>query len=162
MKNKGKLFEEMVTDLTLNFLDADEGFLADSDKYPLPGRLAVLAEGFARQMDLKEVNERLEDEGYETLYARSLYEAGLIYAFSHQMKYESWKELYRRYMEKYDRIADPKRQIFAGGENNAETAGGICTEKFFWRGPGNRDAYAFYGERDYRQPFRRRFFPFYG
>ena len=66
MKNKGKLFEEMVTDLTLNFLDADEGFLADSDKYPLPGRLAVLAEGFARQMDLKEVNERLEDEGYET------------------------------------------------------------------------------------------------
>ena len=34
------------------------------------------------------------------LYARSLYEAGLIYAFSHQMKYESWKELYRRYMEK--------------------------------------------------------------
>ena len=116
MKNKGKLFEEMVTDLTLNFLDADEGFLADSDKYPLPGRLAVLAEGFARQMDLKEVNERLEDEGYETLYARSLYEAGLIYAFSHQMNYESWKELYRRYMEKYDRIADPKRQIFAGGK----------------------------------------------
>lgn len=106
----------MVTDLTLNFLNAEEGFLPDSDEYSLPGRLSVLAEGFARKMDLKEVNERLEDEGYETLYARSLYEAGLIYAFSHHLDYESWKELYRKYMEKYDGVADPKKQIFPGGK----------------------------------------------
>ena len=116
MKNKSHLFEEMVTDLTLNFLNAEEGFLPDSDEYSLPGRLSVLAEGFARKMDLKEVNERLEDEGYETLYARSLYEAGLIYAFSHHLDYESWKELYRKYMEKYERAADPKKQVFPGGK----------------------------------------------
>lgn len=116
MKKKGNLFEEMVTDLTLNFLNAEEGFLPESDEYSLPGRLSVLAEGFARHMDLEEVNERLEDEGYETLYARSLYEAGLIYAFSHHFDYDQWKELYRNYMEKYEKIVDPKKQIFPGGK----------------------------------------------
>lgn len=116
MRKRNNLFEEMVTNLTMNFLNTEEGFLPDSGGCPLPGRLAVLAEGFAGQMDLKEVNERLEDEGYETLYARSLYEAGLIFAFSHHISYESWKELYRRYMEKYSGIVDPKKQVFPGGK----------------------------------------------
>lgn len=115
MKKKD-LFEEMVTELTLNFLDADEGFLPDTDEYPLPGRLAVLAEGFARHMDLEEVNERLRDENYETLYARSVYEAGLIYAFSHRLDYESWKKLYKAYMEKYGDIIDTGKNPFPGGK----------------------------------------------
>lgn len=116
MKNKGKLFEQMVTDLTLNFLNAGEGFLPDEEEYPLPGRLAVLAEGFAAHMELKEVNERLQDEGFETLYARSLYEAGLIYAFSHHMNYEKWKELYKSYMERYEGIVNTGKKIFPGGK----------------------------------------------
>lgn len=116
MRKKENLFEEMVTDLTLNFLNAEDGFLPDSDEYPLPGRLSVLAEGFAGKMDLKKVNERLEDEGYETLYARSFCEAGLIYAFSHHLNYEQWKELYRNYMEKYTGVIDPKKQVFPGGK----------------------------------------------
>ncbi len=62
MKKKKDLFEEMVTDLTLNFMDAGDEFLTDSEEYPLPGRLAALAEGFARQMSLLEVNERLKDK----------------------------------------------------------------------------------------------------
>ena len=68
MRKKDDLFEEMVTNLTLNFMDED--FDIENEDIPLPGRLAVLAEGFARNLTLEEVNERLEDEGYETLYAR--------------------------------------------------------------------------------------------
>ena len=91
MKDKSYLFEAAVTELTMNVLDSGEGFLAGEGEYPLPGRLAVLAEGFAQEMDLEQVNERLKEEGFESLYARSLYEAGLIYAFSHGLSYEEWK-----------------------------------------------------------------------
>ena len=71
-KDKSYLFEAAVTELTMNVLDSGEGFLAGEGEYPLPGRLAVLAEGFAQNMDLGEVNERLKEEGFESLYARSL------------------------------------------------------------------------------------------
>ena len=80
---KADLFETMITELTMNFTDSDESLLEGTKEYPLPGRLKILAEGFAAGYDLDEVNETLRDEGYETLYARSLYEAGLIYAVSH-------------------------------------------------------------------------------
>ena len=114
MKKKDDLFEEMVTNLTLNFMDED--FDIENEDIPLPGRLAVLAEGFARNLTLEEVNERLEDEGYETLYARSFYEAGLIYAFSHQLGYNRWMELYQKYMEKYTEQAKSKKQSFPKGK----------------------------------------------
>ena len=97
---KADLFETMITELTMNFTDSDESLLEGTKEYPLPGRLKILAEGFAAGYDLDEVNETLRDEGYETLYARSLYEAGLIYAFSHKTGYESWRALYQSYMEK--------------------------------------------------------------
>ena len=70
MKDKSYLFEAAVTELTMNVLDSGEGFLAGEGEYPLPGRLAVLAEGFAQEMDLEQVNERLKEEGFESLYAR--------------------------------------------------------------------------------------------
>lgn len=116
MKDKSYLFEAAVTELTMNVLDSGEGFLAGEGEYPLPGRLAVLAEGFAQKMDLEQVNERLKEEGFESLYARSLYEAGLIYAFSHGLSYEEWKKLYHDYMERYRGKIDPSKQIFPGGK----------------------------------------------
>ena len=116
MKDKSYLFEAAVTELTMNVLDSGEGFLAGEGEYPLPGRLAVLAEGFAQEMDLEQVNERLKEEGFESLYARSLYEAGLIYAFSHGLSYEEWKKLYHDYMERYRGKIDPSKQIFPGGK----------------------------------------------
>ena len=116
MKNKKNLFEEMVNQLTINFMNAEEGLLTEETSCPLPERLAVLAEGFAGGMDLEQVNARLQEKGCETLYARSLYEAGLIYAFSHGLTYEAWKELYRSYMEKYTGIVEPEKQIFPGGK----------------------------------------------
>ena len=61
MKNKKNLFEELVTNLTINFMNADEGLLSEETAYPLPGRLAVLAEGFAGGMNLEQVNVRLQE-----------------------------------------------------------------------------------------------------
>lgn len=116
MRKKDNLFEEMVAALTVNILDTEDGLGGAEEIYPLPGRLAILAEGFARKMDLAEVNQYLKEEGYESLYARSLYEAGLIYAFSHRLDYEKWKELYSKYMSQYMNAANLAKQIFSGGK----------------------------------------------
>lgn len=125
---KADLFETMITELTMNFTNSDESLLEGTKEYPLPGRLKILAEGFAAGYDLDEVNETLRDEGYETLYARSLYEAGLIYAFSHKTGYENWRALYQSYMEKYGETAKPGKGIFSGGKITLKELGRYVQE----------------------------------
>lgn len=110
------LFEIMVSNLTMNFMETTDEIMVDTKEYKLPGRLTVLAEGFARNWDLDVVNEKLKEKGYEALYARSLYEAGMIYAFSHHLSYEEWKELYQDYIEKDKKIADQQNKWFSGGK----------------------------------------------
>ena len=59
MKDKSYLFEAAVTELTMNVLDSGEGFLAGEGEYPLPGRLAVLAEGTSRPNVFVEVKKHV-------------------------------------------------------------------------------------------------------
>lgn len=113
---RADLFETMVSNLTINFLNSADDLQEDTKGHKLPGRLTVLAEGFARKWNLEEVNEKLKEEGYEALYARSFYEAGLIYAFSHKLNYGEWKELYRDYMDEYDSIWEQEKSWFPGGK----------------------------------------------
>ncbi len=60
----------------------------------IPQRFLIIAYGFVRGLSLKELNAKLLEKGCATLYARSLYEASLIYAFQNGASYERWKELY--------------------------------------------------------------------
>ena len=64
----------------------------------LPKRVQILAKGFAEGWDLVRVNEKLLEEECETLYARSFFEAGLIFAYDHGMSYPEWEELFARCM----------------------------------------------------------------
>lgn len=57
----------------------------------LPKRVQILAKGFAEGWDLVRVNEKLLEEECETLYARSFFEAGLIFAYDHGMSYPEWR-----------------------------------------------------------------------
>ena len=68
----------------------------------LPKRVQILAKGFAEGWDLVRVNEKLLEEECETLYARSFFEAGLIFAYDHGMSYPEWEELFARCMAIYD------------------------------------------------------------
>lgn len=113
---KNDLFEVMVSNLSINFMESTDDIQADMKEYKLPGRLMVLAEGFAGNWDLDKVNTTLKEEGYEALYARSLYEAGMIYAFSHHLSFEEWKELYKNYLEKNEKIDRPGSKWFSGGK----------------------------------------------
>ena len=68
----------------------------------LPKRVQILAKGFAEGWDLVRVNEKLLEEECETLYARSFFEAGLIFAYDHGMSYPEWEELFARCMAIHD------------------------------------------------------------
>ncbi len=60
----------------------------------VPLRFKVIAYGFLKHLTLEELNEKLLENGCARLYARSLYDASLIYAFRNGAPYERWKELY--------------------------------------------------------------------
>lgn len=59
----------------------------------IPLRNRLIALGFIKKMSLEELNRRLLENNCEILYARSLWEATLIYAFRNEMSYTEWKEM---------------------------------------------------------------------
>lgn len=59
----------------------------------IPLRCRIIALGFARHFTLEELNRTLTDNGCARLYARSLWEASLIYSFHHGLSFTEWKKL---------------------------------------------------------------------
>ncbi|MBQ4514910.1 MAG: hypothetical protein II969_18095 [Anaerolineaceae bacterium] len=59
----------------------------------VPLRYRLIALGFVQGLQLEDVNKKLLENGCEKLYARSLWEATLIYAFKNMLSYTSWKYL---------------------------------------------------------------------
>lgn len=59
----------------------------------IPLRYRLIALGFVQHLSLEEVNTRLTKNGCERLYARSLREASLIYAFRNGLSYDAWRAL---------------------------------------------------------------------
>lgn len=96
-KNKNTMFESIIEQMDRenqgdHFLDECMQFRADRiDKIPMRYRLIAL--GFVRKMSLTELNEKLKEEGCPQLYARSIWESTLIFAFLHHLSYEEWKKL---------------------------------------------------------------------
>ncbi len=79
----------------------------------IPLRFRIIAYGFVRKMSLLELNQKLLENGCATLYARSLYEASLIYAFQNGASYDEWKELYA-VAENFAREQEESSVYFAG------------------------------------------------
>lgn len=61
----------------------------------VPVRSRIIALGFVKKLSLDEVNRKLTENGCDKLYARSLLEATLIYAFRNGCSYEEWKVILR-------------------------------------------------------------------
>ena len=84
-------------------------------KKQLPKRIEILRKAFENKWSLEAVNKELEDNLCERLYARNIYEAGLIYAFCLGFDYENWKQLYTAYEEERkdarDYIQSPEKHI---------------------------------------------------
>ena len=86
-------------------------------KKQLPKRIEILRKAFENKWSLEAVNKELEDNLCERLYARNIYEAGLIYAFCLGFDYENWKQLYTAYEEERKDaryyIQSPEKNIIA-------------------------------------------------
>ncbi len=96
-KSGQNLFDQLIaellnTDPALSLIDiclsADQKAIA-----AVPLRYRLIALGFIKGFSAEEVNAKLIENGCERLYARSLIEATLIYAFRNKMSYEEWKSV---------------------------------------------------------------------
>ena len=105
---KSSIFEKIIQDIGNNdqgsaLLDEVMQFNADTTKN-IPIRYRILALGFVNKMTHEEVNEKLLQAGCPQLYARSYWEASLIYAYTHQLSFKEWKELEENCSVAYEKI----------------------------------------------------------
>lgn len=81
MNKKKDIFENLVMNFSMDLEEASE--LAGTGKNKIKGvpeRMQILAEGLAEHWNLEQVDRELEKRGCARLYARSFYEACLMYA----------------------------------------------------------------------------------
>lgn len=118
-KKKTDLFENLVMNFSMDLTEVQD--ILDSKetktkKAGIPKRLTVLAEGFANHWDSARVNEELAACDCEKLYARSYYEAGLIYAFDHGMDYAQWKDFSAECSKLLEESSGAQNVFFKGGK----------------------------------------------
>ncbi|MEY8427296.1 hypothetical protein AALA00_06145 [Lachnospiraceae bacterium 46-15] len=100
-------------------------YLEECMKFPLdaaqriPLRYRLIALGFVKGSSLEEVNEKLLESGCERLYARNMWEAGLIYAFLHGISCSRWQEL-QKICEDVRREQEQKEKWFRNREIRLE------------------------------------------
>lgn len=90
------VFEKMIQDLSEQNCKKilDECMGRDAKKIKnRPLRYRLIALGFVTHMSLEQLDQKLQENGCEQLYARNFIEATLIYAFSKKLSYQEWKEL---------------------------------------------------------------------
>ena len=89
----GAIVAEVMSD------DGNEWMLDESMSFDVervskvPIRYRIIARGFLTHSSLAELNDKLKKNGCAGLYARSLWEASLIYAFNNGLSYSEWKKL---------------------------------------------------------------------
>lgn len=108
----GSIFEQMIE----GFSQKDTGVFLDEcmntklnvkQIRKIPVRYRIIAAGFVSHMNLEDLNQKLEDNGCERLYARNITEASLIYAFQNKKSYEEWRRLYELCEDMRAEVEDP-------------------------------------------------------
>ena len=65
-------------------------------------RMEIIKKGFAEGLSTEAVNSLLTENYCETLYARNIYEAALIFAFDHHRTYDEWQSMIRQCRKLYN------------------------------------------------------------
>lgn len=109
MKQNISIFEKMMQDFTNNdkgseILDELMQFDVQTVKN-IPVRYRILALGFVKRMTHEEVNAKLREVGCAQLYARSFWEASLIYAYTNHLTFSEWKKLEEKCSDAYAKIS---------------------------------------------------------
>ena len=134
---KTSIFDQMIAEC---IQEDEKGERLDSCMlYPgkisrkVPLRYRIIAAGFADQVTLEELNEKLMDNDCPKLYSRNFWEAGLIYAFSNGLSFPQWRRMESNVSDLRnlvmhnqsgfdDRInlSDLKRYVEINSENNSQ------------------------------------------
>ena len=98
MKKKGPAFERIMEEAlreagSRDMLQQCVEKLSVMNAKKIPVRIRLIAMGFLAHMDLEQLNAKLNQYGCARLYSRSIWEAGLIYAFKSGMSYEEYRRL---------------------------------------------------------------------
>lgn len=99
----GSVFEKMIQDLSgQNCKEILEECMGRNVKKikNRPVRYRLIALGFVAHMSLEQLDQKLQENGCEQLYARNFIEATLIYAFNNKLTYQEWKDLEKSCEEK--------------------------------------------------------------
>ena len=118
-KQNGKsMFENLISEL-MNAQDEESMLsLALSGNVKtikaVPLRFRLIGMGFVKGLSLEEVNSSLLNNGCAQLYARSIWEASLIYAFQNGLSYVAWKELISDSMEIQEKLQKEQDMPFKG------------------------------------------------
>ena len=87
------LINELQQNADVDTLLAESMTLDPHKVMRIPLRYRIIALGFVKHYSLTELNEKLLGAGCAQLYARSMREASLIYAFHNGMSYQPWRQL---------------------------------------------------------------------
>ena len=111
------VFDRMMTELMSDEYNTrllDDCMTFDTEAVrKVPLRYRIIALGFVRKLSLQELNSELEKNNCTGLYARSVREASLIYAFTNRCSYEEWKALLGE-CEAYHKKQETIRSFFSG------------------------------------------------
>ena len=94
---KISIFDQIINELTVEDSGTEQLDQCMQFNYSLsrkvPLRYKIIAIGFVRHYTLEELNTKLQEYGLSRLYARNLWEASLLFAFSNSLSYDEWKNL---------------------------------------------------------------------
>ena len=94
---KLSIFDQIINELTIEDSGTEQLDQCMQFNYSLsrkvPLRYKIIAIGFVRKYTLEELNDKLQEYGLARLYARNIWEASLLFAFSNSLSYEEWKKL---------------------------------------------------------------------
>lgn len=98
MNNKTSIYETILGELAQNLesqelLNKAMSYDDFQDKKTIPLRYRLIALAFMKKMSVEELNDELINNGCQTLYARSSFEATLIYGLNRSLSYKQWLSL---------------------------------------------------------------------
>lgn len=98
-QTKKNIYEAMLEDLAQNqgrseLLEQAMDVNNLQSKKSIPLRYRIIALGFMKHLCVEDLNDELINQGCQPLYARSSFEATLIYAFRYNIDYKNWVKIY--------------------------------------------------------------------
>lgn len=118
------IYEQMLEELVQNqesqeLLNKAMSYDDIAEKKTIPLRYRLIALAFMKKMSVDDLNSELINNGCQPLYARSSFEATIIYALYHSLSYQQWltiNKICEKAKNNYFEQEDTSNLFFSGGK----------------------------------------------